>query len=1197
MPVDIRRRFLELNLFKRNTIDEHELRIQRWSTRLYLILLIITMMILFFYTILQIETRQIILEHPSLMTYIDIYEKYGNIKCPCTDISIPYRIFLVLSPIYHQICSSDLVSEKWIEFLYDKQTTTFRSGEDFLGVSFSQFQILKSLCQISLNAINDDLEILYQSQLISDELLNQDLFNTQAEADISIFQKITGSKFLRSLRFMRSFIIGNALTTAYSTFSSMYALYDNSSTPSFYAIEIIDYVDGNYSCSCNYDFSCSKRAAFYNFNSSNIDNQLNVITYIDGWKAGCWPLESLLFSTLESFYNETIFNTIVYNINSSVSINYFRTLNISIRSNFNRNTTIQNLVDQFFIENWLKTLNYSSYFSQCQPQFCQYTINHRAELIYIITSLLGLYGGLSTVLHLIIPYIINILLKKFKRQSTVTSNEDTNTKKSFYQWFEHTGKTILYLNLYRSSLQITPIDIKRQTWSTRVYIGLLLYALFILSSYSSINMETRIIQIDNPPLDIVQKLENLGYSLTCPCQDLSVDYKYLFNLQPIFHQVCSSVFVTPLWTDYLNNIWYSTNSYRDFNEFVIIGSFLFSVLSSLCSLSNNTVNDALLQFGQTQLITNELLQIDLYTNQINSSIEQFKLTLPNSFLRLNQLSRSLLHINQFISCQTSNFHFATYQDTESSMYKFILRIRGYGSLASDGSRQCSCAFDTTCEDVYVVKYYNESMAKYQSYTVPYFPLKCFIMESLLSATLECLYDNNSCFDMIVSSTVTEYPLNKNWTRLNSSLFSNYPINVTIDKLLENLFIESWLTTISYSSYFNECQPIYCTYNIIQHRSLLEIITVITGLIGGLSKIFKLLSPYVISIIFNLINRYRQRHLPRNNNINQIYPGTCPCTKLSTTRSMFYEIEPRFHDVCSSDFVSYRWIHSTFDIYRNLSRLPINAFTFRGTSYRYFKSLSIMCNLIKQAANDARSLFHSTSIVSSQMLNPLAFDLNTNTTFKDFQSTLSNDFIRNLDMFRELTHGNGHISVYSTDWNIVVLNRTQLKKMYMTSNIYNQCDCALSLECIQYSRPYFPGYYVGCLSFEAFLRSTMECLYDQLCVEQMSKDLNLTYYLNALNQSNTRFNLTTSIYTIIKDIFIESWIINVSYEKFFQQCQPILCSFISQERYNLLYVITTLVGLYGGIVILLKLFVPFIINQLYKYKYIFHLHNRRVNPLN
>jgi len=323
---------------------------------------------------------------------------------------------------------------------------------------------------------------------------------------------------------------------------------------------------------------------------------------------------------------------------------------------------------------------------------------------------------------------------------------------------------------------------------------------------------------------------------------------------------------------------------------------------------------------------------------------------------------------------------------------------------------------------------------------------------------------------------------------------------------------------------------------------------------------------------------------------------CPCTKLSIVQSAFYQMEPVFHDVCSSDFVNNQWIYLLFDYYRYLPPLPTNAFTFSGTAFTYFQAMSLMCHLAIQAVIDAQDLFLATSVVTSQMPNFHLFDSNTNSTLDDFQSTLSNNFIHNLDMFRGLVQGNGLVSVYSTNWNLFLPNLTIDNTIYMKSQSYGECDCATSSSCIQNSTPYLPGYVVGCLPLESFLRSTLECLYDQLCVNQMSSYVESSYFPTALNRTNSRFTVNTSVNIIVEEMFIEAWLFNKSYENFFQECQPISCSYISSERYNLIYVITTLLGLYGGISILLKLLVPFIMRRLYECINRFRRRNRQVMPI-
>lgn len=143
------------------------------------------------------------------------------------------------------------------------------------------------------------------------------------------------------------------------------------------------------------------------------------------------------------------------------------------------------------------------------------------------------------------------------------------------------------------------------------------------------------------------------------------------------------------------------------------------------------------------------------------------------------------------------------------------------------------------------------------YIIPNFYARCYPIESLLPSTMECFYDSSPCFDIM--NNISEPTIYKNFTRLDSSKPNRFAVNSTIGALLEQLFVDSWPRKFNYSSYFDKCQPLYCSYTIIQRRSLIEIVTTITGLIGGLSTIFKFLSPYMVAVFLYLIDRYRHRH--------------------------------------------------------------------------------------------------------------------------------------------------------------------------------------------------------------------------------------------------------------------------------------------------------------------------------------------------
>ena len=129
--------------------------------------------------------------------------------------------------------------------------------------------------------------------------------------------------------------------------------------------------------------------------------------FLAGWYTGCWPTETLLLSTSEHFYNRTALETILRYINASSSVNdLFVALNASSDSFYDPRVSIETLAENLFVETLTEQLNYTAYFEQCSPDSCFIDTNERASFLYIATSLLGLYGGLSVVLLFVTPYVV-----------------------------------------------------------------------------------------------------------------------------------------------------------------------------------------------------------------------------------------------------------------------------------------------------------------------------------------------------------------------------------------------------------------------------------------------------------------------------------------------------------------------------------------------------------------------------------------------------------------------------------------------------------------------------------------------------------------------------------------------------------------------------------------------------------------------
>jgi len=207
-----------------------------------------------------------------------------------------------------------------------------------------------------------------------------------------------------------------------------------------------------------------------------------------------------------------------------------------------------------------------------------------------------------------------------------------------------------------------PTDLEHQRLSTRLYMTLLALAVFVLTLYSSLIVETKTVQIKNASLSVVEELQMRTSSLQCPCTILSIPYEHLFQLKPEYHQVCSSEFITSEWIEGLDRIgipslgelsWF----YNIAGDFRAIAPAIFQLLKSMCDLANDTVLNALSQFEKTQFVSPQLLKADLFLKQMNLTIQQFQSSLPNYLLSLWHLTRNVTYMNQFISGLLTNVGF------------------------------------------------------------------------------------------------------------------------------------------------------------------------------------------------------------------------------------------------------------------------------------------------------------------------------------------------------------------------------------------------------------------------------------------------------------------------------------------------------------------------------------------------------------
>ncbi|CAF1685887.1 unnamed protein product, partial [Adineta ricciae] len=293
---------LNLNIFPRRIfggrITHHKAKyFGQLSTRLYIVLLIISMSILTFYNVIQSRIITNNFHKPSIDIYNDLLLSHSDtLQCRCSSISSTYNHFVQIQPIFHSICSSTR------RFLY------------------AHLQLLSGLCSEAIHSVNSYIAQLLSSFFLTDQLVSPITLQTRINTLVNSGQSNAPASFKSRLSLLRAINYGNAIVSAYGTNFEFFNPWVNE-TYSVAITQPIIYVDG---CSCATSMNCTTQAGFIAKDSSTV-------IPVTGLKMGCTPSEALLSSTLECFYDLLCINLILQhtnntNISSSLSTDTSRYL-------------------------------------------------------------------------------------------------------------------------------------------------------------------------------------------------------------------------------------------------------------------------------------------------------------------------------------------------------------------------------------------------------------------------------------------------------------------------------------------------------------------------------------------------------------------------------------------------------------------------------------------------------------------------------------------------------------------------------------------------------------------------------------------------------------------------------------------------------------------------------------------------------
>jgi hypothetical protein len=430
--------FLKLNIFEKSSgsneeIDEdpYEQRTQVVATRVYFILLVLILFIFLLVTCLNSETITNTVQNP---TFDQIKSLPANRICPCSRISFSYDKFVSSNASFHQVCSSDFVSDRWISSLFYGLNASYLLHFDFRSVGFAQFQALASFCRLSRASVNETRLLFGSSLFISSYFDSSSIdLHTKVMTTFNRFNSSMSITFKSRIQLISTIIRGNQFLNALET--NIIPYYSN--TPDawyplpkeilYFPVPYARTADG-FKCFCTQseiftDENCRCPSGIFeehfDIDIFLLDKEWYVPTvFIPGFISSCMPVDACLLSSLECFFNQSCVNGIfpyqrmidgvMWNFTALNSNNTLKS------SRFNINSTIKSIVDELMVEEWFIQEQdlYEKYFQQCAPVVCTYLTNVYPDFLSVLNVFVGLLGGLCSGLHLIVLPVVRFIRKR-----------------------------------------------------------------------------------------------------------------------------------------------------------------------------------------------------------------------------------------------------------------------------------------------------------------------------------------------------------------------------------------------------------------------------------------------------------------------------------------------------------------------------------------------------------------------------------------------------------------------------------------------------------------------------------------------------------------------------------------------------------------------------------------------------------------
>jgi hypothetical protein len=255
----------------------------------------------------------------------------------------------------------------------------------------------------------------------------------------------------------------------------------------------------------------------------------------------------------------------------------------------------------------------------------------------------------------------------------------------------------------------------------------------------------------------------------------------------------------------------------------------------------------------------------------------------------------------------------------------------------------------------------------------------------------------------------------------------------------------------------------------------------------------------------------------------------------------------------------------------------------------------LCTLANNTLDDNLSIFLSNELISKRAQSREVIETQMKAAIDHFQLSTPQMFNRMLNFIREIAQGNGLLSSIDSNWYVLPMKRNEYYGLlYPRSYGTNNCSCGPNAMCTSsaaINRWNVPGFFVGCDPLESLLQSTLQCLYDLRCINNLKKtNIPSNIIIRPLDSTLSSPNVTVK--SLVDKLMVDRWESSVNYEHYYAACATRSCIYSVTERANIIYTITTIIGFYGGLSVAFRIIAPVLVKIA---QYLIRCRRQRIEP--